>query len=105
MKYSQFPYKRIDIKKHNFEVEKMILDFKSALSSKNQILIIKKYQKLQKEYQTFSSIAHLNFAKNTKDNSAIEENNFYDEIGPEIAEIDNKFTKEIYFLSQERIRR
>ena len=96
MKYSQFPYKRIDIKKHNFEVEKMILDFKSALSSKNQILIIKKYQKLQKEYQTFSSIAHLNFAKNTKDNSAIEENNFYDEIGPEIAEIDNKFTKEIY---------
>mgnify|MGYP001185172447 CR=1 FL=1 len=97
MKYSQFPYKRIDIKKHNFEVEKMILDFKSALSSKNQILIIKKYQKLQKEYQTFSSIAHLNFAKNTKDNSAIEENNFYDEIGPEIAEIDNKFTKEIYF--------
>ena len=34
MKYSQFPYKRIDIKKHNFEVEKMILDFKSALSSK-----------------------------------------------------------------------
>ena len=96
MKYSQFPYKRIDIKKHNFEVEKMILDFKSALSSKNQILIIKKYQKLQKEYQTFSSIAHLNFAKNTKDNIAIEENNFYDEIGPEIAEIDNKFTKEIY---------
>ena len=96
MKYSQFPYKRIDIKKHNFEVEKMISDFKSALSSKNQILIIKKYQKLQKEYQTFSSIAHLNFAKNTKDNSAIEENNFYDEIGPEIAEIDNKFTKEIY---------
>ena len=97
MKYSQFPYKRIDVKKHNFEVEKMILDFKSALSSKNQILIIKKYQKLQKEHQTFSSIAHLNFAKNTKDTSAIEENNFYDEIGPEIAEIDNKFTKEIYF--------
>ena len=97
MKYSQFPYNRINIKKHNFDVEKMILDFKSALSSKDQIVIIKKYQKLQKEYQTFSSIAHLNFAKNTKDKNAIKENNFYNEIGPEVAEIDNKFTKEIYF--------
>ena len=95
MKYSKYPYKRIDLEKFKSKVELMIKKFLSAENSKEQIEIIQEYQKIQKEYHSYGSIAHLNFARNTKDESAIKENKFYDEIGPEIAEVDNKFTKTI----------
>ena len=73
----------------------MIDNFKSAKSAKKQVEIIQKYQKIQKEIQTYSSIANLNFARNTKDPKSIDENKFYDEMGPEIAAIDNQFTQAI----------
>ena len=95
MKYSQFPYKRIDLEKFRKDVEVMINDCKSAKSADKQIQIIQKYQKLQKETQTYASIANLNFSRNTKDIKSIEENKFYDKIMPEIAAIDNEFSKAI----------
>jgi M3 family oligoendopeptidase len=73
----------------------MINNFSSAENASQQINIIQEYQKIQKKYHSYGSIAHLNFARNTKDKNAIEENKFYDEIGPEVAAIDNKFTKAI----------
>ena len=95
MKYSDFPYKRIDINELRKEVKKMIDEFRSSKTANKQIKILQKYQSLQYEFQTYASIAHLNFARNTKDKKAIEENKYYDQISPEIAEIDNQFTKEI----------
>ena len=58
MKYSQYPYKRIDLKKLRSDVEKMINKFKSSKSASNQIKILQKYQDLQYEYQTYASIAN-----------------------------------------------
>ena len=55
MKYSQYPYKRIDLEEFKKEVEVMIKDFKSAESVDNQIKIIQEYQKIQKETQTFAT--------------------------------------------------
>ena len=95
MKYSDFPYKRIDINELRKEVKKMIDEFRSSKTANKQIKILQEYQSLQYEFQTYASIAHLNFARNTKDKKAIEENKYYDQISPEIAEIDNQFTKEI----------
>ena len=95
MKYSQYKYKRINVEEHKKYINLVIDNFKSATSADQQIDLIKEYQEKQKEIQTFSSIAHLNFARNTKDNKATEENNFYNNISPEIAAADNKFTKEI----------
>jgi len=95
MKYSEFPYKRIDFNQLKDNVYSMISRFNASETVDEQIKIIEEYQNTQKETQTFGSIAHLNFARNTKDSKAIEENKFYDEIGPEIAAIDNQFTKAI----------
>ena len=95
MIYSDFPYKRIDFDKFKSNVEKMIKQFELSETAENQIRIIQEYQNIQKETQTYGSIAHLNFARNTKDEKAVEENKFYDGIGPEIAAIDNQFTKAI----------
>ena len=95
MKYSEYPYERIDLDKFKNKIELMINDFTNAESAEKQIKIIQEYQEIQKEYHSFGSIAHLNYARNTKDKKAIEENKFYNEVGPEVAAIDNKFTKAI----------
>ncbi len=95
MKYSEYPYKRIDLKNLKNKIEVMINEFTSANNANQQIKIIQEYQKIQKEYHSYASIAHLNYARNTKDEKAIEENKFYNEVGPEIADIDNNFTKAI----------
>ena len=95
MKYSEYPYERIDLNKFKNKIELMINDFSNAESAEKQIKIIQEYQEIQKEYHSFGSIAHLNYARNTKDKKAIEENKFYNEVGPEVAAIDNKFTKAI----------
>ena len=95
MKYSEYPYERIDLNKFKNKIELMINDFSNAESPEKQIKIIQEYQEIQKEYHSFGSIAHLNYARNTKDKKAIEENKFYNEVGPEVAAIDNKFTKAI----------
>ena len=65
MKFSQYPYKRIDLENFQKDTEEMINDFKSAKSSNQQIQIIQKYQEIQKEIQTYASIANLNFARDT----------------------------------------
>ena len=54
MKFSQYPYKRIDLEKFRNDTESMIKNFNSAKSAKKQIEIIQKYQKIQKEIQTFN---------------------------------------------------
>ena len=95
MKYSEYPYERIDLDKFKNKIELMINDFSNAESAEKQIKIIQEYQEIQKKYHSFGSIAHLNYARNTKDKKAIEENKFYNEVGPEVAAIDNKFTKAI----------
>tara|TARA_B100000902_G_C27315311_1_gene920957 strand:- start:112 stop:1794 length:1683 start_codon:yes stop_codon:yes gene_type:complete len=95
MKYSQYKYKRIDLSKFKKDTEEMIIEFNSAESSNKQIQIIQQYQEIQKEIQTYASIASLNFSRDTKDKKYINENKFYDDISPEIAAIDNQFTKAI----------
>ena len=95
MKYSEYPYERINLDRFKKDIELMIDDFCSAENADQQIKIIQEYQKIQKEYHSYGSIAHLNYARNTKDEKAIEENKFYNEVGPEIAAIDNNFTKAI----------
>ncbi len=96
MKYSELNYERIKIDEFENYVDNLIVEFNNSSEADTQIDIIEKYQKKQKEFHSYSSIANLNFARDTKDKRAIEENLYYDNIGPEYSAIDNKFTKTIY---------
>lgn len=95
MKYSQYPYKRIDLETFQKDAEVMSNDLKSAETAEQQIQIIKDYQRIRKEIDTYAHIASVNFSRDTKNKNAKEEHEFYDEIMPEIAAIDNRFTKEL----------
>jgi len=96
MKYSELNYERIKIDEFENYVDNLIVEFNNSSEADTQIDIIEKYQKKQKEFHSYSSIANLNFARDTKDKKAIQENLYYDNIGPEYSAIDNKFTKTIY---------
>ncbi len=96
MKYSELNYKRIKIDEFKNYVDNLIIEFNNSSEAGIQINIIEKYQKKQKEFHSYSSIANLNFARDTNDKKAIEENLYYDNIGPEYSAIDSKFTKAIY---------
>ena len=96
MKYSELNYKRIKIDEFKNYVDNLIIEFNNSSEADIQINIIEKYQKKQKEFHSYSSIANLNFARDTNDKKAIEENLYYDNIGPEYSAIDSKFTKAIY---------
>ena len=96
MKYSELNYERIKIDEFENYVDSLIVEFNNSSEADTQIDIIEKYQKKQKEFHSYSSIANLNFARDTKDKKAIQENLYYDNIGPEYSAIDNKFTKTIY---------
>ena len=93
MKYSEYPYKRANIKELKLKTEGLIKKFNAAKNVQEQINIIYEYQKTQKEISSFSSIAHLNFARNTKDINSKKENEYYNQINPEIKAIDNLFIK------------
>ena len=96
MKYSELNYKRIKIDEFKNYVDNLIIEFNNSSEADIQINIIENYQKKQKEFHSYSSIANLNFARDTNDKKAIEENLYYDNIGPEYSAIDSKFTKAIY---------
>ena len=49
MKYSEYPYERINLDKFKKDIELMIDDFCSAENPDQQIKIIQEYQKIQKE--------------------------------------------------------
>ena len=74
MKYSEYPYERIDLDKFKNKIELMINDFSNAESAEKQIKIILEYQEIQKEYHSFGSIAHLNYARNTHHNFCFRRN-------------------------------
>ena len=76
MKFSEYPYKRINLEKFQKDTEEMINEFSSSKDGKKQIEIIQKYQKIQKEIQTYASIANLNFARDTRNKKNIDENNW-----------------------------
>ena len=44
MKYSEYPYERIDLDKFKNKIELMINDFSNAESAEKQIKIIQEYQ-------------------------------------------------------------
>ena len=49
MKYSQYPYERINLEEFKNNIQAMIINFNSADSADEQIEIINNYQNVQKK--------------------------------------------------------
>jgi len=95
MKYSEFPYKRIDVNESKEKMSGWLTRFNEATSPGDQIAVLKEVDDSNREYSSYQAIASLNFNKNINDEDAKAEKTYYDNIGPEIQEIHNDLDKAV----------
>jgi M3 family oligoendopeptidase len=90
MKYSEFPYERVEVETQKELMAGWLSRFESAKSANEQISVLKEVDESNREYSSYQAIASLNFNRNINDEAAKAEKDYYDKIGPEIQEIHNK---------------
>lgn len=95
MKYSEFPYKRSAVESQRELMNGWLKRFEGATCAEDQIAVILAVDAAYREYASYSSIASLNFNRNTKDEAAKAEKEYFDSIGPEITEIYNQFNRAV----------
>ena len=93
MKYTDYAYKRIDPAEVKSQMAEIIEGFNNAKDARDQNKWMDKTKAIFSDYETYASIAHLNFNRNTKDDNATKENDYYDEIDPSMKEISLNWAK------------
>ena len=91
LKYSQYDYKRIDVEKFKRDANEVLDSFNLLPSATDQIGHIKKLENIMGEWATYNAIASLEYSRNTFSKENKEENEFYDNIDPEMQEISTKY--------------
>jgi M3 family oligoendopeptidase len=95
MKYSEFHYERISVEEQNELLNERLERFNNAESADEQIAVIKEVDESYRKYVSYASIADLNFNRDVRDEEAKAEKEYYDSIGPNMAEIDNRWEKAV----------
>ena len=95
MKYSEFHYERISVEEQNELLNERLERFNNAESADEQIAVIKEVDESYRKYASYASIADLNFNRDVRDEDAKAEKEYYDSIGPNMAEIGNRWEKAV----------
>ncbi|MBT3637449.1 MAG: hypothetical protein HN531_10950, partial [Opitutae bacterium] len=95
MKYSEFHYERVTVDEQNELLNERLQRFNDAKSVDEQITVIKEVDESYRKYASYASIANLNFNRNVRDEDAKAEKEYYDSIGPNMAEINNRWGKAV----------
>ena len=95
LKFSDLPYERPNLEKLKSAHLDLIERFTAAKTGKEQNEIISEWNELRTVLATNSSIAHVRFTLNVKDDWALEERKFLDENGPTISEWSQNFVKTV----------
>ena len=70
MRYNEFPYKRVSVESKKEEMSEWLERFKTSESADEQITVLKEVDVASREYESYASIASLNFNKNIHDEDA-----------------------------------
>ncbi|MAV59601.1 MAG: oligoendopeptidase F [Candidatus Marinimicrobia bacterium] len=87
LKYSQYKYERIDLDTFKKKSKNILKQFNSVNSVEEQINLIKDLEKIIAEWSTYASIASLEYSRNTFSEKNKQENEYYDNIDPDLKEI------------------
>lgn len=82
MKFNDYVYKRPDLEAYKEKFNNLLLQFNDASSVEQQIETIKLINALRNDFETMSTIASINFTRNTTDKFFEKEHNFFDENKP-----------------------
>ncbi|MBR5945345.1 MAG: M3 family oligoendopeptidase, partial [Lachnospiraceae bacterium] len=96
MKFSQYPYERLDMDRIKASFEKLIEDSKNAQSGEEQFELHKKYYKLRGEVWSNFVICNFRHDIDTSDEFYSKEKDYIDEIQPLISQLQNDYLKVVY---------
>ena len=96
MKFKDMPYRRIEKDEVEKEILKVMEEFKAASSGEEQFEVHKKYYKLKDDVMTNITIASIRHDVDTTDSFYDGENNYYDELGPIISNLEISYRKLLY---------
>ncbi len=86
MKFSEMPYTRPDVDKLLADLEAAAAKFAAATSAKEQLDVIRSVEKISSAFGTMATIASIRNSVDTRDAFYEGERDFYDNVGPLIAE-------------------
>lgn len=96
MKFSEMPYKRINMEEVEKEYKSIIERTKNAKSGEEQFEIHREYYKFIEDVQTNMELAMIRHDIDTTDEFYEKESDFYDEAGPIINQYENEYGKVLY---------
>ena len=84
MKVSELPYRRVTLEEVKAVMEDVIPRIRSANSIEEILAAREDYLKANLEYYTNTALAYMRYSINTADEFYVAENDYYDEIGPQV---------------------
>ena len=96
MKFSEMPYERADYAKLKEEIIKLTEDLKNAKSGEEAFEINRKATKAYEHASTMRTLCHIRHDIDTADKFYEDEQAYYDEMGPTMAEVSVAFKKALY---------
>ncbi|MCD2137330.1 M3 family oligoendopeptidase [Salinicoccus halitifaciens] len=90
-KFHEYKYERPDLQQISKEVSELIEKFNAADSAKAQSRVVDELNKIFNHLDTMETLANIRASIDTKDEFYDTERNFFDEYGPVITEINNKY--------------
>lgn len=93
MKFSEMPYRRIDMEKVTAAIREIVAEFQAAGTAGEQLELIRRMDALKVEVSTMSSLAYVRFTINTADEFYAKEREYNDKIGPLLDEEFLEFDK------------
>lgn len=96
MKFSEMPYKRIDMEEVEAKYKEIIERTKNAASGEEQFEIHREYYKFAGDVQTNMVLAYIRHDIDTTDEFYEKEQDFYDEVMPIINKYETEYGKVLY---------
>ena len=93
MKFSQMPYVRPSLEEIEAKLRDLLARFKSASTVDEAIAVYKEFDEYTDDFWTTASLASIRNSLDTNDEFYDEENDYWDETGPELEEVMQEFTK------------
>ena len=88
MKVSELPYERVTIERMRDEISTIISLIGHAKTAEDVLEARKRYNAVCDEYNTANALSYMRYTINTVDEFYLHEKDYYDEISPEVANLD-----------------
>jgi len=96
MKFSEIPNNRLDLEEVRSNYEKLIREMEEAKSGAEAFEIHKKYYALRDDVATSVIVAHIRHDIDTSNEFYSEQNDYYDEILPELENLETAYLRKVY---------